>query len=76
MVKSQVKLLVFEKMLSAQYPLSPCWKVTKLGTMGAPRKWMTPIDFEEKRSKVKVKLLIFVQMLTAQYLLTPLLENP
>ena len=50
--------------------------MAKRGTVDAPRKRMTPIDFEGKRSKVKVKLLVFVQMLSAQYLLTPLLENP
>ena len=46
--KVKVKLLVFKKLLSAQYLLTQCLKVSKLGTVNASIKQMTPIIVQVK----------------------------
>ena len=58
MFKGQVKLLVFVKMLSAQYYWLLCLKVAKLVQWMALEKRCSLLIF---RSKVKAKLLIFIR---------------
>ena len=41
-----------------------CWKFAKLCTQDASRVYMTPVDAQVTRSKVKCKLLAFAQMLS------------
>ena len=73
--KFKVKLLVFEKMLSAQCPLIPLLESCQTYY----RECLESRSLENRCSlhmvKVKVKVLAFVQMLSARFLLTPLLES-
>ena len=48
MFKGQVKLLVFVKMLSAQYLLTPLFESGQTCTVDGPREEMFPIDFQIK----------------------------
>ena len=56
----KVELLVFEKLLSAQYFFTLCLKVTKLDIADAPLEWIFPINVQVTWSKVKVKVKLLV----------------
>ena len=72
MFKGQVKLLVFVKMLSAQYFWLLCLKVAKLVQWMALEKRCSLLIF---RSKVKAKLLIFIRSVVYSSSYDPLIDG-